>query len=48
VGPPGHEHRSLDEVLILFAVTAESFTSAPFVLWGDRTFLDIELRRISS
>jgi NTE family protein len=42
VGPPSEQHRLLDEVDLVSAVSGGSFTAACYALWGDRIFSDFE------
>jgi NTE family protein len=42
VGVQGNQHRLLDEVDIISAVSGGSFTAAYYALWGDRIFSDFE------
>jgi NTE family protein len=44
VGQPGHEHRLLDDVQMVSAVSGGSITAAYYTLWGDRIFSDYESR----
>lgn len=44
VGPPGNEHRLLDDVRMVSAVSGGSITAAYYTLWGDRVFSDFESR----
>jgi NTE family protein len=44
VGPPSHEHRLLDDVEMVSAVSGGSFTAAYYTLHGDRVFSDYESR----
>ncbi len=44
VGPPGNEHRLLDDVKVVSAVSGGSFTAAYYALYGDRVFSDYESR----
>jgi NTE family protein len=44
VGTPGHEHRLLDDVRMVSAVSGGSITAAYYTLWGDRIFSDYESR----
>lgn len=44
VGPPGEQHRLLDEVDLISSVSGGSFTAAYYALWGDRIFTDFEPR----
>jgi NTE family protein len=44
VGPPGNEHRLLDDVKMISAVSGGSITAAYYTLYGDRTFSDYESR----
>jgi NTE family protein len=42
VGAPDHEHRLLDDVKMISAVSGGSITAAYYTLWGDRIFSDYE------
>ena len=42
VGQSGHEHRLLDDVTMVSAVSGGSITAAYYTLWGDRIFSDYE------
>jgi len=42
VGPPGNEHRLLEDVGLISSVSGGSFTAAYYALWGDRIFSDFE------
>ena len=44
VGKPGQEHRLLDDVEMVSAVSGGSITAAYYTLYGDRIFSDYELR----
>lgn len=44
VGQPGNQHRLLDDVKMVSAVSGGSFTAAYYTLYGDRTFSDYESR----
>jgi len=44
VGPPSSEHRLLDDVRMVSAVSGGSITAAYYTLYGDRTFEDFEPR----
>ena len=44
VGQPGHEHRLLDDVKMVSAVSGGSITAAYYTLYGDRIFSDYESR----
>ena len=44
VGQPGHEHRLLDDVRMVSAVSGGSITAAYYTLYGDRIFSDYESR----
>jgi NTE family protein len=44
VGPPGHQHRLLDDVEMVSAVSGGSITAAYYTLYGDRVFSDFESR----
>ena len=44
VGQPGNEHRLLDDVKMVSAVSGGSITAAYYTLWGDRIFSDYESR----
>lgn len=44
VGQPGQEHRLLDDVKMVSAVSGGSITAAYYTLWGDRIFSDFESR----
>jgi len=44
VGPPGGEHRLLDDVKMISAVSGGSVTAAYYTLYGDRIFSDYESR----
>jgi NTE family protein len=44
VGPAGQEHRLLDDVRTVSAVSGGSLTAAYYALWGDRIFSDFEPR----
>jgi NTE family protein len=44
VGQPRHEHRLLDDVKMVSAVSGGSITAAYYTLWGDRIFSDYESR----
>ncbi len=44
VGPRGQEHRLLDDVDLISAVSGGSFTAAYYALWGDRIFVDFDRR----
>jgi NTE family protein len=44
VGRPGQEHRLLDDVNMVSAVSGGSITAAYYTLWGDRIFKDYEAR----
>jgi len=44
VGQPGREHRLLDDVKVVSAVSGGSFTAAYYTLYGDRVFSDYESR----
>ena len=44
VGQFSHEHRLLDDVKVVSAVSGGSFTAAYYTLWGDRVFSDYESR----
>jgi NTE family protein len=44
VGRPGREHRLLDDVNLVSAVSGGSITAAYYTLWGDRIFKDYEAR----
>lgn len=43
-GPPGAEHRLLDDVGLISSVSGGSFTAAYYSLWGDRIFTNFESR----
>jgi hypothetical protein len=42
VGPPSHEHRLLDDINMISAVSGGSITAAYYTQWGDRIFSDYE------
>ncbi len=42
VGQPSHQHRLLDDVKMVSAVSGGSITAAYYTLWGDRIFSDYE------
>lgn len=42
VGSPSNEHRLLDDVQMISAVSGGSITAAYYTLWGDRIFSDYE------
>jgi NTE family protein len=44
VGQPGNEHRLLDDVKMVSAVSGGSITAAYYTLYGDRIFSDYESR----
>jgi NTE family protein len=44
VGPQDNEHRLLDDVKMVSAVSGGSITAAYYTLWGDRIFSDYESR----
>jgi NTE family protein len=44
VGQPSHEHRLLDDVKMVSAVSGGSITAAYYTLYGDRIFSDYESR----
>ena len=44
VGSPSHEHRLLDDVKMVSAVSGGSITAAYYTLYGDRIFSDYESR----
>jgi len=44
VGPRSQEHRLLDDVRMVSAVSGGSITAAYYTLWGDRIFSDYESR----
>jgi NTE family protein len=44
VGRPGQQHRLLDDVSMVSAVSGGSVTAAYYTLWGDRIFQDYESR----
>lgn len=42
VGPPGNQHRLLDDVGLISSTSGGSFTAAYYAVWGDRIFSDFE------
>ena len=42
IGPPSNQHRLLDDVRMVSAVSGGSITAAYYTLWGDRIFSDYE------